>query len=112
MHEIARRDVADRHERAEIHQKAAVAVEHDHSPLGAGQRQAETVRRRETHGADGHVIQRMIGPRRNPVEGGAVGADHDVVGNMPCKNLEALIALHHDGIGLRPRRIASGRLVA
>jgi len=45
--------------------------------------------------------------KRQPVDCGAVGRDHDLIGHVPGEKAEAFIPLHHDG--LRPINSATGR---
>ena len=54
VQQVARRRRRDGGERAHVHQHVAVAVEDDHAAIGLRQRDAETDRRRQAHGAD-HV---------------------------------------------------------
>lgn len=61
VHEVIWLLAGDRHQRAEIHQEAAVAVEHDDAPVVPGQRQAERAGRGLTHRADRVIGKRVIG---------------------------------------------------
>ena len=53
MHEVLRRGGADGHERAEIHQQTAVAIDQDHAPVRVAERKTERMRGAEPHGAVG-----------------------------------------------------------
>src|SRR5216683_4016514 len=59
VEEIGRRRRRDSNQAAEIHEQAAVAIEHDDAPVGPPQRQPERVRGGEPHGAVGQVVERM-----------------------------------------------------
>jgi hypothetical protein len=69
--EVRRRDGAYGHQAAEIHQQAAVAIEHDDAPVGPPQRQPQRMGRGEPHGAMGEIVERMW-PDVDPVERAAV----------------------------------------
>jgi hypothetical protein len=111
MKEILRRDLADRDERAEVHQQAAVAVEHDHALVGPAEREAEPMRGRKPHGTVREVVERMRADV-DPVERRRVDRQHDVgVGHVPGQRLEAFVALHRHA-GLRPISSTTGCEVA
>ena len=74
MMQVLRRGIGDAHQRTEIHQQAAVAVEHQHMPVGVGQRQPESVRRGLPHRPGGDIVQ-IARVYRHPVEQGLIHGD-------------------------------------
>src|SRR6266516_2874846 len=107
MDEILRRRRGDGDQRSEVHQQAAVALQTNDAPVGPAQRQSEGVRRIEPHRAHREVVERAL-PEFEPVDGGTIGRDHGLVGDVPRKRAETLIPLHHAAEGLRPINRASG----
>ena len=105
MHEVLRRRGRDRDQAAEIHQQAAVAVEHDDAPVRPPERNAEPMRGAEPHRADREVVERAR-IEVVPLDRAAVGGDHHLFGDVALEDLEAFVAVHHDG--LRPTRNATG----
>ena len=57
VHQVPGRSMGDGHERAQIHQQAAVAVEHHHSPVMPSQGDAQGMRGALPHGASKRVVQ-------------------------------------------------------
>src|SRR3989442_1269550 len=76
MDQVPGRGGADRHQRSEIHQQAAVAVEDDDAPVRPAERETEPARGSEPHRAERIVIERA---RRElePVEGRGIDRDDD-----------------------------------
>jgi hypothetical protein len=107
MDKVFWRRRGDRHETAEVHQQAAVALQTNDAPVGSPERQTQRVRGIEPHRAHGEVVERPL-PEFEPIDGGTVGRHHDLVADVARKRAEALISLHHDGEGLRPINSASG----
>src|SRR3984957_3114553 len=107
VNEIFWRCGRDGHQAAEIHQKAAIALQDDDAPVRPAERQAKSVRRIEPHGADRQIVER---PRAglDPVDGGAVGRDHRFVGDVAGQDAKTFVAFHHDALGLRPTKNATG----
>ena len=94
MDEVARRDLGDGHQAPEIHQQAAVAVEHDDALVGASQRQSQRMRRGLAHRADAEVDQRLR-LDRPPFERGLIDGNDDLVRVMASQQLQAFVAAHH-----------------
>jgi archaeosine-15-forming tRNA-guanine transglycosylase len=111
MDEVLRRRRGNRHKRSEVHQEAAVALQTDDTLFGPAERQAQRVRGIEPHRAHRKVVERAFA-ELEPVDGGTVGRDHNLVGDMPRKRAETLVSLHHAAEGLRPIKRASGCDVA
>ena len=111
MHEVLRRRRPDRDQAAEIHQQAAIAIEHQYALVGPPQRQPQAMRGGEPHGADREIVERAR-IELAPFRGRAVGSNHDLVRHMAGENPEAVVAFHHlrhpGGSGLRPIRSATG----
>src|SRR6266545_1872084 len=94
MHEVLRRRRPDGHEAAEVHQQAAVAVEHDDAPARIGERETKCVRGGESHRAHGEVVEDARA-EVVPLDRRAVGRDHDLIGDVACEHLEAVFSFHH-----------------
>ena len=95
------------HERAEIHEEAAVTLQADDAPLRLAQRQPQRVRAIEPHRAHGKIVERALS-EREPIDGGRISRNHDLVAHVPRQRAKAFIALHHAVEGLRPINNVSG----
>src|SRR5262249_39051280 len=102
-----RRRRGDGHERAEIHEEAAVALQADDAPPRLAERQTQRVRTIEPHRAHGKIVERAL-PEREPIDRGRIGRNHDLVAHVPLQRAKAFIALHHAAGGLRPINSATG----
>ena len=90
MKQVLRRRLGDGDQRAEVHQQAAVAVEHDHPLVGPAEREAERMRGREPHRAVREIVER-VRPDVDPVERGRIDRQHDVgVGDVARDRREAV----------------------
>lgn len=108
MREILRCRTGHREQAPERHREAAIAVDHDHAPVGTAERQPEAMRGGEAHGADRIIIQRMR-PQEIPVQRRAVDGDDDRLAGMRGHDLEGLVMRDHAATGLRAIRMATGR---
>src|SRR5438477_9211684 len=107
VEEIPRCSVGNRGKAAEVHQQAAVAVEHDHSAIRTPEGQTEPMRRCEAHRTHRKIVERVWADLY-PVERGRIDRDDDVIGDVAGQNAQALVASHHGAVGLRPSNITTG----
>ena len=107
MDQVFRPRLGDGHQAAEIHQKAAVAVEHDDPAVGQPDGEAEGVRGGLPHRADADEVERAR-VDRHPLEGRRIGRHHDGAAAVLGEFAEAFVAAHHRSI-LRPISATTGR---
>ena len=98
--------VGDGDDGAQVHEQAAVAVQHHHPLVGPAQGQAQGVGRTLSHGAGEGVVE-VAGRDVDPLLGRLVHRHHDLVGPVARQHFEAFVSLHHQ-IGSRPINMATG----
>src|SRR5215469_11400104 len=103
MEQVPGRDLGDGDKRPEIHQQAAVAVEHKYALVWS----AERVRGPEPHRAGRDVIQRTAADR-DPIERCRVNRHHNVVGYMARQYTQRLVASHGHGSAFPPTNRTTG----
>src|SRR5579883_342334 len=69
-------------ERAHTHQHLAIAGQHQHPPVGAGERKAEADHCRPAHRAPEIEVERPVAGRRGVVGGGAEPGDHQQIARL------------------------------
>ena len=110
MKKVLWRGFRGRHQSSDVHEQAAIAIEHDHPLVRPPERQPQPVRGCQSHGAMREVIERMRSDV-DPVERGRIDRQYDIgIGNVARQGLETLFALHH--IGRLPISSTVGRELA
>ena len=108
VNEVLRRRRRDRHQAAEIHQKAAVALQARRRAGPAGRAPGQAPCDESSPMAPIEQIVERARTDLDPVDGGTVGRDHRLVGDVAGQDAKAFVAFHHDTWGLRPTRNATG----
>src|SRR6185312_3689480 len=100
MQEVRRLLIGDGDERAEVHEQAAIAIEHDDALVGPCQRKAKRAGRGLSHRADRVIGEGVVGRDAVPFLCRLIDRHDDLIPNVAREYLEAEIAAHGGALGV------------